>query len=84
MFIKLFLGYFNFFYFQILPRTRRLLFAFLRVRFFVIPFKKNNESLIILYTTGAYSHGILNIIIPFYLFLILSVAGSKTNYCRFD
>ena len=70
MFIKLFLGYFNFFYFQISPRTRRLLFAFLRVRFspsaflnlrsrFCYPFFKKNESLIISYTTGAYRNGIL-------------------------
>ena len=36
------------------------------------------------YNTGAYTHGILYNIIPFYLFLILSVAGSKKNYWRFD
>ena len=92
--IKLFLKYFNFFFFLILPGARLLWFTFLRVRFSLLaflnlrsrscfPFQKN-ESLIISYTTGAYSHGILNIIIPFYLFLILSAEGRKTNYWRFD
>ena len=92
MFLKLFLGYFNFFFifkFYLGPNffhshsyvSGLVLPPFLTfVPVFVIPFKKNNESLIISYHTGAYSHGILYNIIPFYLFLILSVEGSKTNY----
>ena len=70
MFIKLFLGYFNFFSifkFYLGPNFFYLNSyvsgfnspsAFLNLRSrFCYPFQKNNESLIISYHTGAYGHG---------------------------
>ena len=68
MFLKLFLGYFNFFFifkFYLGPNffhshsyvSGLVLPPFLTFLFLLFRLKKNNESLIISYHTGAYGHG---------------------------
>ena len=92
MFLKLFLGYFNFFFifkFYLGPNffhshsyvSGLVLPPFLTfVPVFVVPFKKKQRVPYNIISYRSLWSWILYNIIPFYLFLILSVEGSKTNY----